>query len=1205
MPENLDKPQPQTERSPEADNFKSEVFETPSFDSFQTSQSDSFAKSDNPLELDKTNNLSEENDGSLSERPGKLPLVKFSSGVDVFLPDNALGSQFEPQIVYGDGSAGENQKLSQKDIDQKTLDLFSPNKPDTKERGSDQRKEADVKKDSNLDSNKSKNIEQNAKGQTERITYPDKSSRAFGFDSSENLNQIELTNKEGNKFTYNRKDNGKWYTTMNGIDFPVRGDFNLKPNNDFGIKSEGSKTWQYQKPDGTMYTESERKNSPESKRDAIDVKPRPKPELEKDEHGNTVDVKLPNGSHRNYKFDQEGKELLQITDNVKTSSGDRKEVWTREFDPETNKLTDDFVRTHPAGSREKRSKIEQAEDGAYEYTDAKGDRKTSRLGQTGDSKPETPWKAKIEKDGEGRYKSIDNDRFSRRYEYFEGTNKIKSYTVFDKQLGRGATWSRSSAESKNWTATHPQHGHQIGSMQGEFSVTDDGVHVVDKTSSGTYGFMGNGGKIDITQSKDGSLVGKEGGKVRYVRKKDGSSAAQTSDGQISVYDASTGMRTNWNRGSDGNWNSDNPYEPDTRKDLSFNENLDFSFKDEAGRPKTRTFEGEDMLHLKNGAKLIFDSSGKLSKIKHGDTTKEFERDGEKITGVTETNEAKGENRTTFPPVTKDGQEVDNVKLANDGTFTYDIKNGDGSLESSVRETSDFIKAKTDGDGDLQEASRPNGFTRKFNYVGEGASKKLAQIEDTRKTSKGDKTTTWSRKANPDGSLTDKFYSTTDSGKERTPRTIENVKDDGSYEYKTDDMKPGQDARLQRMSGGDGFFSDSVEDAHLELMERLEQHMDEPRLKRMDEMMKAFEQRMERRAEARKLAGVKSADEIDKDVNKTITNTYANLAKMVDADGDTFYSQDQRTFLAENFMFHAQDPTTSDQGSASNGDWDGHGTCWINSAHIWGMTQRTDHMADLLKQVSTTGKYTTKNGGEKGGGPKTFTFSKRHLGFDNDRKQETGWSISKATDRWDRQPNLIRQCDGDRSPVGKIFDYVLPVLGGRPQRANRMDGGTYGSFQSTNGWYTGSAELLSMVTGDKPCAVNERGHTKGHLIDNSIRKSLLEKGTVMNYLPGHLRSMALKNINGQWAVVQDDQHGEGKDKVIERITDIAAWARGDRSASRRVSEALNHRKYKLETDYTIKGSIKPTPDDRSLNNNSNQGGNSNWNQPRRRHYRRWR
>ncbi|MBX3149426.1 hypothetical protein KF728_04650 [Candidatus Obscuribacterales bacterium] len=925
-----------------------------------------------------------------------------------------------------------------------------------------------------------------------------------------------------------------------------------------------------------------------------------KQEITSDKHGNVATVKLPDGSSRTYKFDESGKEILQITDRIKSPAGERVEEWTRQADPTTGKFGEKFSRTQPAGSNEVRDKVKQLPDGSYEYSDAKGERKTSQVSMQGDAKPETPWKADVKRDEKGRFSSIENERFKREYQYFEGTTKIKSYHVVDKQSGQSATWSRSAPESANWTA---QTGDgRTATLQGEFAVTDDGVHVVQRLSCSwgegkdNYAFLGNGTKVGIKATDGNGLTAADGSTSRYVKRADGSTVSYTSydNKQISVYDASTKTRTNWTQGADGLWKSDSPYEPEARKDLSFNDKGELSYVDKDGSTRTRTLAGEEIVGKKDGSKLVYDRQGKLSKVIYGDVTRTFQKDEKgSVKAVQEVN-AKGESKTIFPPALKPGEKFEDAKLSEDGDLTYLVKDTSGNTVKKVNERSNGMTLEHDKDNALIRASKPNGVSRSFEYAGNGEKKQLISVTDTRVTKDGAKSTVWARQAQADGSFSEDFHSKDDKGKERPSRKIGNVLPDGKYEYVTKDSKPGDKPRIQSLGGGDGGFSDSVDESRQNLLESMEKGLDEPRLKRMEEMMKAYEQRMTDRAVARKLAGVTAPDAIDDDVSKTVSRTYDNIAQMVNNDDpNSFYSKEQRAFLAENFMFHAQDPTTMDQGAADNRDWQGHGTCWIQSAHIWGMTQRTDHMADLLKQVSLTGSYTTKNSGAAGEQPKTVTFSKDYLKFP-DGFQETNWSISKATDTWDRQPGFMRQCDGDRSPVGKIFDYTMPVIGNRSQDPRAMDGGTHNSFTTTGGrWYVGNAEIMQMVTGDKPCDIKMGDHGEGTLINNDFRKTLLEKGTVLNYSPGHAKSIALKNIEGTWCIVQDNQHGENDDRIIAKITDIQAWARGDRNAEQQVNEAVNQRKYKLETDSTIRGIVKPTSDDTSNNQRYNSASNGSY------------
>lgn len=921
-----------------------------------------------------------------------------------------------------------------------------------------------------------------------------------------------------------------------------------------------------------------------------------KQEITSDKHGNVETVRLPDGSTRTYKFDESGKELLQITDRLKTTAGERVEEWTRQANP-TGGFGDKFSRTQPAGSTEVRGSVKQLPDGSYEYTDMKNEKKTSQLAMQGDAKPETPWKADVKRDEQGRFASIENDRFKREYQYFDNSTKIKSYHVVDKQTGQSATWSRTAPESANWTA---QTGDgRTATLQGEFAVTEDGVHVVQRLSCSweqgaqNYAFLGNGTKVGIKATENNGLVADEGGQSRYVRRGDGSTISYTGNdnNQISVYDAATKNRINWTKGADGLWKSDSPYEPEARKDLKFNEQGELSYTDDKGNSRTRTVSGEEIVGKKDGSKLVYDRQGKLTKVMYGDVTRTFSKDDKgNVTSVQESN-SKGESKTIFPPSIEKGQKLEDAKLSEEGDLQYSVKDADGKVVKKVTERANGLNLEHDKDNALIKAGKPNGITRKFEYAGEGENKKLVSVTDTRATKDGERSTVWARQALPQGGFSEEFHSKTENGKERPTRKIGNISSDGAYEYLSADAKPDDKPRIQGLSGGDGAFSDNVEEARLNLLESMEKGLDEPRLKRMEEMMKAYEQRMMDRSQARKLAGVTSPEKIDEDVSQTVARTYDHLRQMVTTDsGSTFFDEKQRTFLAENFMFHAQDPTTMDQGAASNQDWQGHGTCWMQAAHIWGMTQRTDHMADLLKQVSLTGSYTTKNSGKEGPQPKTIQFSKQYLNFPQGY-QETNWNISKATDTWDRQPGFMRQCDGDRSPVGKIFDYTMPVIGNRSQDPRALDGGTHQSFTTTgNRWYVGNAEIMEMVTGDKPCDMASQGHGQGTLLDGDFRKTLLEKGTVLNYSPGHMKSIALKQIDGKWCVVQDNQHGENDDRIIARITDIERWAKGDRSAEQQVNEAVNQRKYKLESDATIVGIVTPTADG-DTNNGPNRSYNS--------------
>jgi hypothetical protein len=256
------------------------------------------------------------------------------------------------------------------------------------------------------------------------------------------------------------------------------------------------------------------------------------------------------------------------------------------------------------------------------------------------------------------------------------------------------------------------------------------------------------------------------------------------------------------------------------------------------------------------------------------------------------------------------------------------------------------------------------------------------------------------------------------------------------------------------------------------------------------------------------------------------------------DPDAFYTKDLRARLATTFMFHAQDPTLMDQGI-------NNGTCWIQQGHVWAMVQHPDAMADLLKQIALKGKYTTKNSGEHDPTPKTYEFLKSYLSFPHG-SEEAGWTIEKA----DAVMNSIGQKNVYRSPVGKIFDNVLPILGNRKE----VDGGCYATRKTPEGLLLGSRGIIYSITGDILCDTEKNmygWHEDANLIQDDLRLTLLEKGALNTYREGHGTSMHLRRLNGEWVIYHDDQHGEHTDWVISKISDIERWAKGDTSVEQPV------------------------------------------------------
>lgn len=295
--------------------------------------------------------------------------------------------------------------------------------------------------------------------------------------------------------------------------------------------------------------------------------------------------------------------------------------------------------------------------------------------------------------------------------------------------------------------------------------------------------------------------------------------------------------------------------------------------------------------------------------------------------------------------------------------------------------------------------------------------------------------------------------------------------------------------------------DKIGAARQEFLDAMESTGPE-RVERLQAMMSKFEERMDDRGEARMVAG-QDPDAVDQDIERSVTDTYKNLAKMAgtpDGQGQLF-DQKTRQFLAENFMFHAADPTTMDQGQNSS--------CWLESGTIVGMINSPEDMARYTQEVALTGGFTSKNMGEGAHNAqgRRFDFNPNifRAGW-----EEANWSINNAHQ------------NGYRSPVSKIFDEGMSAMVGRAT----PDWGNYGGSQ-------GSRRIMHMVTGK---VVSDVNHLKG----GSDIRTLLEDGAFINYQPRHMKSMHLAKQNGRWAVIQDNQWSESRDRVLGYVDNLQSF-----------------------------------------------------------------
>jgi len=297
---------------------------------------------------------------------------------------------------------------------------------------------------------------------------------------------------------------------------------------------------------------------------------------------------------------------------------------------------------------------------------------------------------------------------------------------------------------------------------------------------------------------------------------------------------------------------------------------------------------------------------------------------------------------------------------------------------------------------------------------------------------------------------------------------------------------------------------SVEASRERLHKTLEGNFSGDRLKRIDNMMTEFEQRSKERVEARVLAGHDHATE-EEQWNEKIKKTYDNLNDMVNSDSSNApYDKATRANMAENALYLVMEPSKSNQGQ--------HGTCWIESEiNLLGLTNHPDDMTRLLKEVTTTGSYTDKDG-------KKYDVPSKLLQFPGEEKS---WTISNAD-------------NGLRSPVGAIFDRTISYMDGR------TDGGTNGGSPEE------AAYLMKKVTGDQVMQIvqirdnNLSQSDIDRITSNQYRKAMLEQGGVINLGPGHMFVDRLVKNNGDWNIVGDNQWGAGNDQLIGRITDLTSW-----------------------------------------------------------------
>lgn len=907
----------------------------------------------------------------------------------------------------------------------------------------------------------------------ESVEYPGgKKRRNFGYDGNQ-LASIETIEKradgtEDKKVFAKDKSTNSWYVKVDGLKATLPGNIELRPDGSVAFQLDNQGRWQTERPDGT--TAIERTNLSGARLG-----------FSEEDQKAVKHVTRPDNSSVECSY--EGGSLSTIKETAKDGTA---VTWAAAAD---NKWISD---ENPP--RERKNMAVQ-ENGNVVYEDTAGKQHIVR--GNGKELVQDPAKPSFEFDNEGRLKSIIDAKTGFKFQdlQFDDNGKLQSLNINDPKRGV-VSYKRTGAEE--WSVTDAQ-GRKVNSgvWRGDVNITEAGEYSYKEVGGDGFWhtYKHDGTRILEKKNADGShQLHDAAGNLQVLTRPNGTKVEASYDNgvmsKVVESNAATGEKTTWSfNAADKTWSSDAPNSvPNAKAPIDKDGVLKFKAADGATY-QTKTDGSTDVV-TEEGVKVEIDAKGFVRKTtaKSGDS-RTFDYEDGKLKSVTDVSKAGGTNKWS----------ADNMAVSKLGDITFTTPEG---LKGASR--ADFSKVEYNRNGDVAKVTLPNGLSRTMVY--DGDTHNVKSIIDTRKGPSGEeKSKTWERQKAPDGTWTDSYAYVRQDGKFDARHHVK-MDEFGRYTYR--DAKGDQVSRVGDRLRGDGenYVSESVADAHDNLLETMTPLLggDEKRAGRFAQMMKRFEQRMQDRIEAR-TAGGEDLGKVSEDTEKTVAACYDQLSQMCSAEQapGQVYDQATRAKLVENFMFHAQDTTTIDQG--------GNGTCWIQAGHINGMISHPDSMARLLKEVSCTGTFTTLNDGTAGSQPRQFRFSQGLLGIRRG-SEESNWTIDRAYE------------GGRRSPVSMIFDQTLPVIGGR--REWRSNAGNYGGSD-------GARRIMMMVTGDTVC-------DSSNLVGRSERQTLLSKGGFITYAPGHMRTRQLVKQDGEWYVVQDDQHGEHSDHRMTKIRDLKQW-----------------------------------------------------------------
>jgi hypothetical protein len=958
--------------------------------------------------------------------------------------------------------------------------------------------------------NPNNQMKTDASGYVTDIVYPGGKTRHIERDpATHEAKSITTNTAEGT--TKLLSQNGRWYMEVQGLQLPFPGKVEAAKNGDVAMQTSNDGVWRIEKPDGKV---SEEKENADGARISFDDNHKLSKITRKD--GTT--------------FEQTNGNTI-----VESHPGAKPITWTNQGG------------VWSADNGEKpRKNFALREDGSVSFEDASGIKHS--INGRGAETLEGAGLGKITPDASNRPREVEtaDGKKVRKYDYFDdNSTDIKSVTIVDKTQNSSMTYTRESKDSKQWRNEQGQ------VWSGEIRVSPDGVHSIkasnqyrnyddddspkDNTRWTSYYPDGRETSDQINSDNSRASYDKQNNLVSF-RGPDGVRIDRLSiNGQetITHYDPKIGETVNWTKNGDGKWVSDSPRFKDARKDLGFNTNGELNYTNDNGGKVQGHRDGTKQIVEKDGTKLDFDKDGQITKATRGNLERTFVRDGSGIAVVKDKNLSTKEERTVFERRPPGEENRKNIFVSPNGDLSY--QNSDGT---AVIERSNMLHLDLDKDGDITRVVGPKG-TRSFQYIGEGEHKALVNVTDTRKTEKGDKTETWTRVANPDGSLSSEFRSKDDAGKDRKSRYNITPCADGEYEYRLAADKAGDKAHVEKLTkeGVDGM-PEGIEDARQELVSHLEGVMEKSRLDQNIEFMKKFEKRMMDQAELQIAAGIDS-DKVMKETEKCIIDTYYNCARLTAPQGSKqLYGQKDRVRLAENLLYLAQDPSDIKQG--------GQGTCWWESSWNVGLFQRNaGDAARLCADVALTGQYTSTAGPLRGGGPKTIRIPPEHVRLDR-RDSGAGWTPQNA------------KSSSQRSMVGMLIDQIGPPLGG--QR---------GWGQSDGGWHSEARNILYMMTGRD----NIRHGSSS--LGRHEKLELLKTGGWTSSGGGHMWAYTMhKEKDGSWVVIRDDQYNNA-DRVIQRVNNLKSWiSQSDQSEVRK--NWRGHQNKRSDDSPSPKPDSRPAP-----------------------------